>query len=715
MADRAFAQTHLFFKPLFKPLHLVEANFRKPTGWFGRMLGHVMAIQHRSLTTWAIDLMKVRPGDLVLDVGCGGGMAVKLLAARAADGEVVGVDYSEEMVRQTARRNAEALRRGRVKVHLGNVMALPLPDAVFDKACAIETFYFWPDPVQGLREVYRVLKPGGEIAVALEMSKEAAAQQSPLQRWFSERYASRSAGLGLSICSGPELVQMLTSAGFRDARYDARPDKALGWLCAHARKELSSELPASNPKSLDAIAVTPEPSAGRIAPGPRGHLLLGSILPFKRDILQAMAAGQRDYGDVVRYRLGPVNVYGISHPEPAQQVFMDPKRVFGKLGPDNPLRLVLGEGLLTSSDHESWFRHRRMMQPTFHHSRITSLFDKMLGCATEMLDRWVSFTPGQTVDIHREMMQVTLDIVSQTMFSTNVMNDMDAIGPDAVNVTIEYAFQRLQNPLSLPTSWPTPRNRRFKQVMRQLDGLLYRIIKERRSSNVPHDDLLDMLLGARDEATGQGMSDKELRDEVVTTLAAGHETTAITLTWAWYLLSQHPEIAARMEREIDTVLGGRIPTIADLPSLPYTLQVFEESMRLYPSAPIIPRLTSEATTLGGYELPAGSRVLVNLFNLHRHPDFWPDAERFDPDRFAPAARKQQHRYAYLPFGAGPHLCIGKSFALMEAHLLLVLIAQRYRFQHLPGHVVQNHASITLRPRYGMLMTVHPRDFNAPAS
>lgn len=451
------------------------------------------------------------------------------------------------------------------------------------------------------------------------------------------------------------------------------------------------------------------PRAPRPAPGPRGHFLLGSILDFKRDILQAMAKGQREYGEPVRYRLGPVVVHGVSHPDLAEEVFMDGSNTFGKLGNDNPLRLVLGDGLLTSSDHESWFRHRKMMQPIFHRQRISSLFHKMVGCAEELLGRWkTAFKPGDSLDVHQEMMRVTLDIVSQTMFSANVMNDLDKIGPEAVNVTIDYAFQRLQNPFSLPASWPTPGNRHFKRVMRALDSLLYRIIDERRKGKKPYDDLLDMLLSAQDEATGEVMNDKEMRDEVITILAAGHETTAITLTWTWYLLSQHPEIERELQEEVDRVLAGRMPTLADLPNLPYTLQVFEESMRLYPSAPIIPRLTSRATTLGGYDLPKGSRVLVNLFNLHRHADFWPDPEKFDPERFAPEKRKAQHRFAYLPFGAGPHLCIGKSFALLEAHLLLIVIAQRYALRHVPGHRVRNHATITLRPRYGMLMTIHPR-------
>ena len=231
MSARTFAVNQFF-----RPLEVVEANFRKPAGWFGRLLGHVMAVQHRSLTLWVIGLMKVRRDDVVLDVGCGGGMAVKLLARRATAGRVAGVDYSSAMVRQAQKRNVDALRRGRVDVRLGNVTALPFADNVFDRVCGIETFYFWPDPLAGLREIHRVLKPGGEVAIGLEMSKESNAQTSALQRCLSQRYANRSAGLGMQICSGRELTGMLTTAGFRDARYEARPDRSLGWLCALGRK-----------------------------------------------------------------------------------------------------------------------------------------------------------------------------------------------------------------------------------------------------------------------------------------------------------------------------------------------------------------------------------------------------------------------------------------------------------------------------------------------
>jgi cytochrome P450 len=336
------------------------------------------------------------------------------------------------------------------------------------------------------------------------------------------------------------------------------------------------------------------------------------------------------------------------------------------------------------------------------------MFAMMVTCTEDMLGRLATtYRAGDPLDLHKEMMRVTLDIVSRCMFSTSAAETIDVIGPDAVDIAINYAFQRLQNPLSLPSRWPTPGNRRFQRVMTGLDELMYGLIARRRAGE-SHGDLLDMLLAARDADTGVGMTDRELRDEIITTFAAGHETTAITLTWTFYLLSQHPEILRRIQREVDAALGGRLPTLADLPNMPYTLQAFEESMRLYPSAPIVPRLTTRDSVLGGRRVPAGSRILVNLYNIHRHPAHWADPERFEPDRFAADERKAQHRFAYLPFGAGPHLCIGKHFALMEAHLLLAALVQRYEFRHVPSHPVVNHATITLRPKYGMVMTMHPR-------
>lgn len=449
------------------------------------------------------------------------------------------------------------------------------------------------------------------------------------------------------------------------------------------------------------------------APEADGMPMLGNVVDFRRNILDAMQKGWRDHGDLVRYRLGPLVVHGVSSPELAGEVLTD-STTYGKLGPDNPLRLILGEGLLTSDDHESWMRNRRMMQPIYSKQALSGMFRSMADSTADQIAHMeATYASGHQIDLHGEMMRVTLDIVSRCMFSTDVSRTREALSPEAVDVAVNYAFDRLQNPFSPPTSWPTPRNRRFHQVMDGIDEMMYSVIEERRAAGVPEgggNDLLDMLLAARDADTGQQMNDRELRDEIITTFAAGHETTAVTLTWAFYLLSQHREVLRRVQREVDGVLAGadRMPTVEDLSSMPYALQVFEEALRLYPSAPIIPRLTLKDTQLGGYHVPKGSRVLVNLFNIHRHERHWTDPERFHPDHFAEENRKGRYRFSYMPFGAGPHLCIGKHFALMEAHLLLAALVRRYEFRHVPSHRVVNHATITLRPKYGMVMTLYER-------
>jgi cytochrome P450 len=296
--------------------------------------------------------------------------------------------------------------------------------------------------------------------------------------------------------------------------------------------------------------------------------LLGSIPAFRRDILAAMSAGWREHGDLTRYTLGPLVVHGVSSPELAEEVLTD-SATYGKLGPENPLRLVLGNGLLTSSDHDSWLRNRRMMQPVFARSSISGLYDTMVGCTESALERLqADYAPGDQLDLHTEMMRVTLDIVSRAMFSANILDDLDTIGPHAVDIAVNYAFSRLQNPFSPPTSWPTPSNRRFAGVMAALDTLVYRLIAERRGALELRNDLLDMLLAAQDADTGERMGDRQLRDEILTMFAAGHETTAITLTWTFYLLSQHPDVLRKLQREVDDVLRGRVPTLADLPELP---------------------------------------------------------------------------------------------------------------------------------------------------
>lgn len=443
------------------------------------------------------------------------------------------------------------------------------------------------------------------------------------------------------------------------------------------------------------------------APGPQGDRLTGNVRDFRRDVLGTLADGFATYGDIVRFRLGPRIVHVVSHPELAQEVLVERGDEFVKLRRDQGLGIVLGNGLITNTDHDSWLTQRRMMQPMFHRHRLAAMADKMTAAGERMLTRWQARPAGEPVNIATAMMQVTLDIVTQTMFSADVMDKASVVGP-AVGVATHFVVERLRSPISPPLQWPTPRNRSLRRAMHTLDDVVYHLIEQRRKDGTTPGDLLDMLLEARDADTGERMSDQQLRDEVLTIFAAGHETTANTLTWAWYALAQHPRILAQLHTELDNVLQGRPPTVADLPALPYTQQVLNEVLRLHPSVPSVPRLVPVATTLRGYTLPADSLVLTSIYNIHRHPAFWSEPTVFNPDRWSEAGTKPHHRLAFMPFGAGPRMCIGNNLALMEGQLLLALVAQRYDLHLVPDQQIVPEVAVTMRPKHGLMMTLHPR-------
>ena len=446
-------------------------------------------------------------------------------------------------------------------------------------------------------------------------------------------------------------------------------------------------------------------------PALKGVPLLGHLPAFKRDMLGFFEQSQRACGDQFVASLAGRKLHILCHPQLAEQVLIKDKGSFGKLSQlrqDIGLPLVLGNGLLMNWG-DSWRRQRAMMQPVFHKAQIARMATAITDAGERMLQRWRrDMAPGHGFDVAHEMMAVTMDIVTRTMFSSQIADRTDQVA-EAFTFLIRFAFSSLSNPLQPPVHWPTPNNRRFRRALSTLDDILYGIIRQRAEDGDTRGDLLDMLLAAKDEQTGQPMDIMQLNDEVATIFGAGHETTANALTWTFYLLSQHPECRSRLHAELAEVLGGRTPQFADLPQLPYTRAVFEESMRLYPPAPVIPRAVLQDTGLDGYPLRKGDRVMVSAYQIHRHPDFWPDAERFDPERFLPGKQdEQRHRCAYLPFGVGPRVCIGNHFALMEGQLLLAQIAQRYQLELEPGHPVAKEVAVTMRPRYGMRMTLAPR-------
>ena len=455
----------------------------------------------------------------------------------------------------------------------------------------------------------------------------------------------------------------------------------------------------------------------RYAPGPRGRFLVGNLGDFRGDrLIATMERARAEYGDVVRFRVGPRTVHLVSHPELARTVLIKEKGTFFKIqeGTDRKvgLGLVLGEGLLTNRDRDSWFARRRMLQPVFHRRRIATMAGEMVAAGQKLLARWEElYAPGDVFDVHEEMMRATLDVINRTMFGADVTGEAGRVGA-AMTVLTRYAFAQASNPFSMPPWVPTHRNQEFHRALETIDSVVLGFIRARQaardSGEQPRDDLLDMLLEAEDAETGERMTDQEVLDEVKTVFAAGHETTANALTWTWLLLSEHPEAGEKLRAELDAVLDGRPPTLADIPNLHYTRQVFDEALRLYPPVPALVRRVIRATTLGGYEIPANSRALISIYNLHRHPGFWEEPTRFEPERFSPERRASHHDLAYIPFGAGQHKCIGNNFALMEGPLLLAMIAQRYELDLVPERPVEREVAVTMRPREGLYVRLRLR-------
>jgi cytochrome P450 len=402
-------------------------------------------------------------------------------------------------------------------------------------------------------------------------------------------------------------------------------------------------------------------------------------------------------------RLGPQHVFVVSDPDAIRDILITHQGNFTKSRMLERAKVLLGEGLLTS-EADFHTRQRRLVQPAFHRDRLLRYAADMVACAERARNAWV---PGIELDIHKEMTRLTLAIVGRTLFSADVSSDADEIG--RAMTQIFELFDTLLLPFS---EWiqklPIPPVRRFEKARGRLDQIVYGLIAERRRSGQDAGDLLSMLLLAQDEGDHAQMTDKQVRDEALTLLIAGHETTANALTWTWYLLSQNPEVEARMHAEIDRALGGKLPGFDDVASLPYTSGVFAESLRLYPPAWAIGRRAREDYSIGGYAIPAKSILLMSPWVVHRDPRWWPEPERFHPDRWHPDEAAKRPKFAYLPFGGGARVCIGERFAWAEGVLVLATIAQHWKMRLVPGHPVETRAVITLRPKHGMKMTLERR-------
>jgi cytochrome P450 len=442
-----------------------------------------------------------------------------------------------------------------------------------------------------------------------------------------------------------------------------------------------------------------------IPPGPTGWPLVGMMPAMRRDPTAVYMDAALRYGDVSYIRIAARRGYLVTDPRDLRHVLQDNARNYHKGPLYERLKIPLGNGLVTSED-AYWLRQRRIAQPAFHRERIAAMAAVMEEEATGTAEQWAAHaSAGAEVDVLSEMMHVTQRVVIRSMFgSDSVAVAESARAWSIVNEYIGENFWRL----GLTDRWPTPRNRRFHRAVALLDRTTFAVIAERRRSGAGGGDLLSMLLSARDPETGEGMTDRQLRDEVMTIFLAGHETTALTLTWTWYLLARHPECRARLEEELDTVLGARVPAYADLERLPYTRMVIEESMRLYPPAWGISRRALAPDRIGGYDLPAGWLVFIVPWVMHRHPKYWEDPLRFDPERFRLERAAERPKFIYLPFGAGPRQCIGNHFAMTEAHVILATLAQRYRLHLVPEQRIEPRPLITLRPRHGVRVQIQAR-------
>jgi cytochrome P450 len=450
-------------------------------------------------------------------------------------------------------------------------------------------------------------------------------------------------------------------------------------------------------------------STNHLPPGPKSHPILGVMPEFNRDTLSFITRC-RDYGDVVRTRFFYITCYFLYNPDDIEYVLSTNAKNFIKSMSvrSNFFHRLIGNGLLTS-EGDFWRRQRRLAQPAFHRQRISSYGDVMVEYAERMTSSWQQ---GETRDVHRDMMRLTLEIVAKTLFNADVSGDADRVGTILSEIVKPFASQATLKWI-LDNRLPTPAHRRFHRLAKQMDGIVYRIIDERRASGRDEGDLLSILLQAQDE-DGSQMTDQQLRDEVITLFLAGHETTALTLSWAWYLLALNPEAESRFHKELETVLLGRAPTFSDLPQLKYTEMIAKESMRLYPPAYGVGREAIEECEIGGFHVPAKTQIFAFQWATQRDPRYFDEPEKFNPDRWTEEFADSLPKYAYFPFGGGPRACIGNTFAMMEIVLVLATIGQRFRLSLAPDHEVTLLPAMSLRPRTGIQVIVEHRRMPAVA-
>lgn len=434
-----------------------------------------------------------------------------------------------------------------------------------------------------------------------------------------------------------------------------------------------------------------ERAAAQPIPFIRELPLIGSLPALMRKDRLTFFVRVTQHRAVCGLHLGPIPLLLFNRAEHVQSILVEHAYDFGK---GQLIQKAFGGNGLFVSEGEFHHHQRKLMAPMFQPRHIAVYAETMVHSGERLQQEWQN---GAVVDLNSQMIALTMSVIGKALFDADVFNETEELGA-AMSSVYEYTVHKLFSPLMLPLVWPTPRNVRFRKAMEVLQVRIQHMIDERRSSSTLRNDFLSVLLQAKDE-DGKPMSDDQLMDECLTLFGAGHETTSAALTWTWYLLCQHPHVYQRVQQEVESLLQGRSPTYDDLARLPYCLQVFKETMRLYPSAAGIVREALHDIEIGGYLVPKGSTVIVSPYILHRAPVYFPDPETFDPERFAPEREKQLPRYAYLPFGAGPRICLGNHFALMEGQLLIATLAQRVHFTLVPGQTIEPDPvhNLALRP------------------
>lgn len=451
----------------------------------------------------------------------------------------------------------------------------------------------------------------------------------------------------------------------------------------------------------------------RALPQTPGRPLVGHLFDvMRRGTFPLVREHWLHHGDAFMLQLGSKQIATFVHPDAVETILLTHREDFLKGVGYDQIRLLVGDGVLTV-EGEQWKKQRRIIQPCMNRSFLVGFAETMVRATAEMVEQWAE-RGESTLDIYPEMLRLALRILGETLFSLDLSESAD-VSTHAFTVALEELSRRGNTVFAPPLSWPTPGNLRLRRALRQLDEIVYGIIDDRAAAKARGetgpDDLISLLLDHRDE-DGRPLDRQIVHDEIITMFLAGHETTGLALTWTWYLLSLHPEAERRLHDELDEVLGGRLPTAADLPRLVYTKQVLQESMRVLPPVWSGGRDVVRDTEVAGYRVREGQLIMLVPYLTHRHPEFWERPEAFVPERFESERLRGRHRFAYFPFSAGPRMCVGNHFTMIEAQLAMAVIAQRFRFDLRPGHLVERDHQITMRPRHGMQMILRPRERGA---